>query len=60
MLDMKDFDLDLNKTDDENGKEPSRVVSSTIPCTIIYSIIGLSNASSALTADAGYTESKCH
>ena len=60
MLDMKDFDLDLNKTDDENGKEPSRVVSSTIPCTIIYSIIGLSNASSALTGDAGYTESKCH
>ena len=58
-----DFDLDLNTGEyeqDNSGSDP-QFVPTTVPCTIVYSIIGISVAFSASSGatDPDWTESKC-
>lgn len=62
---LKDFDLNLNSVNDEDGGDASTysmwTSATTIPCGVVASISALSAFSTnwTVTGDPNYTESKC-
>ncbi|MCH4004199.1 MAG: hypothetical protein LKH43_07965 [Lactobacillus crispatus] len=51
-----DFNLNVTKVDRENGHQVQAM--STVPCSIVYSIIGISGATTQFGGNSSWTETK--
>lgn len=52
----KDFNLNVTKVDDQNVHQVQTM--STVPCSIVYSIIGISAATTQFGGNSSWTETK--